>query len=329
MNKAILQSVNKVRAFDMFCGAGGSSRGATMAGVEVVGGLDMWDVAIDAHRENFPGSCDYQLKASSLSPHRVREEVGSIDLLLASPECTGHSVAKGRRPGCEHSRATAFQVIRFAKVLEPRWIVVENVLQMRNWMRFDEWAQKLKALGYHFDHRVLDASRHATPQSRRRLFVVCDREKQPMLPSDRKSADKGAGTILGRGEPVDAPWKWTRLDIPGRAKATLERAERAINALGRNTPFIMVYYGSDGSGGFQPLTRPLRTITTLDRFAYVRPIRGGHEMRMLQPSELAAAMGFPAYHKLPNVTRREKIKRIGNAVCPKVMRDVVKQLVKA
>jgi DNA (cytosine-5)-methyltransferase 1 len=38
-----------IRTFDMFCGGGGSSRGATMAGCEVVGGLDMWDVAIQTH----------------------------------------------------------------------------------------------------------------------------------------------------------------------------------------------------------------------------------------------------------------------------------------
>lgn len=87
-----------------------------------------------------------------------------------------------------------------------------------------------------------------------------------------------------------------------------------------------LYYGSDGAGGFQRLDRPLRTITTLDRFAYVRPNGDGHEMRMLQPTELAAAMGFPTCHKLPKSTRREKIKLIGNAVCPRVMSEVVKTL---
>lgn len=289
----------------------------------------MWDLAIRTHRDNFPEASHYRMKASSLSPHRLAEEIGEIDLLMASPECTSHSVAKGSRPGCEQSRATAFEVIRFAKVLEPRWIVVENVLQMRQWHRFDEWVHKLARLGYHLQHGVLDASHYSTPQSRRRLFIVCDREQEPTLPPKRRTPEKAAMSVLGRGESKNRPWPWSRLDIPGRAKATLARAKRAIDALGRKTPFIMVYYGSDGSGGFQPLDRPLRTITTLDRFAYVRPVWGGHEMRMLQPTELAAAMGFPAYHQLPDVTRREKIKMIGNAVCPKVMRDVLKHLTAA
>ncbi|MDY0170845.1 MAG: DNA cytosine methyltransferase [Thermoguttaceae bacterium] len=133
-------------------------------------------------------------------------------------------------------------------------------------------------------------------------------------------------SVLGRGESKGEPWRWSCLDIPGRAEATLARATRAIAELGSQAPFIMVYYGSDGAGGFQTLDRPLRTITTLDRFAYVRPDGVGHEMRMLQPTELAAAMGFPASHKLPDVSRREKIRLIGNAVCPPVMCAVVKAL---
>jgi DNA (cytosine-5)-methyltransferase 1 len=298
-----------------------------MAGVDVVGGVDMWDIAIRAHQDNFPGAVGYRMKAASLTPQRVREEVGQIDLLLASPECTSHSVAKGNKPACEISRATAFQVIRFAKVLQPRWIVVENVLQMQHWARFDEWTAKLQALGYRLNSRVLDSSQHGTPQTRRRLFVVADRERNPELPNRRPRSLQPASSILGRGEPKARPWAWTPLDVPGRAKATLQRAQRAFDELGTKTPFIMVYYGSDGSGGFQTLDRPLRTITTLDRFAYIRPVRGGHEMRMLQPTELAAAMGFPSYHRLPDVARREKIKMIGNAVCPRVMRDVVRQLV--
>jgi DNA (cytosine-5)-methyltransferase 1 len=96
--------------------------------------------------------------------------------------------------------------------------------------------------------------------------------------------------------------------------------------LGDDVPFIMVYYGTDGAGGFQTINRPLRTITTLDRFAYVKPNGAGHEMRMLQPPELAAAMGFPRHHVWAESTRRERIKMIGNAVCPPVMQAVVEAL---
>jgi DNA (cytosine-5)-methyltransferase 1 len=317
----------QIRTFDMFCGGGGSSRGAVMAGAKPVAALDMWALASETYELNFSDTTTYRMKASSLSPHRVVEEVGNIDLLLASPECTSHSVAKGNKPRCEKSRATAFEVIRFAKVMMPRWIVVENVMQMRRWNRFEEWHRKLRAIGYKTNFDILDAQFHATPQSRRRMFMVCDLETEPTLPKKGHRTTKTVASILGRGEPKQQPWKFSPVDGPKRAKATLERAERAMDELGEKTPYIMVYYGTDGAGGFQALDRPLRTVTTLDRFAYVKPNGRGHEMRMLQPPELAAAMGFPTCHKWPDASRRERIKLIGNAVCPPVMRDVVKTLV--
>ena len=112
-----------------------------------------------------------------------------------------------------------------------------------------------------------------------------------------------------------------------RAGDTLERAKRAISSLGEDAPFLIVYYGTDAAGGWQTLDRPLRTITTLDRFALVRPSKGGHVMRMLQPPELAKAMGFPSNYKWPDVTRRERIKLVGNAVSPPVMKAVVEAIV--
>ena len=71
---------------------------------------------------------------------------------------------------------------------------------------------------------------------------------------------------------------------------------------------------------------PLRTITTVDRFAYVKPTAEGHMMRMLQPDELRKAMGFPESYSFPNVTRREKVKLMGNAVCSPVMEAIVASL---
>lgn len=316
-----------VRTFDMFCGGGGSSRGAVLAGATPVAALDMWELATETYSLNFPAATVYRMKASSLKPHRMRDEIGKIDLLLASPECTSHSVAKGNKPRCEKSRATAFEVIRFAKVLQPRWIVVENVMQMRYWHRFSAWRRRLEEIGYNTNVGVLDAQYHTTPQSRRRLFVVCDREVQPSLPAEGQRTKKTVQSVLGRGESVRSPWEFSPVESPNRADATIERAKGAIAKLGKNTPFIMVYYGTDGAGGFQTIDRPLRTITTLDRFAYVKPNGRGHEMRMLQPPELAAAMGFPRYHIWPETSRRNRIRLIGNAVCPPVMRDVVKSLI--
>lgn len=318
---------DQIRVFDMFCGGGGSSRGAVMAGATPVAALDMWSIAAETYQLNFPDAITYHMKASSLTPTRVVEDVGRIDLLLASPECTNHSVAKGNRPRCENSRATAFEVVRFARMLRPRWLVVENVIQMQRWQRFKEWCLELESLGYHLSSAVLDAQFYGTPQSRRRLFIVADLESAPQTPNNSARTRKTVRSILGYGEQGGRPWGFTPVATKTRSKATIERAQRAISELGESAPFIMVYYGTDGAGGFQTIDRPLRTVTTLDRFAFVRPNENGHEMRMLQPPELAAAMGFPANHKWAESTRRERIKLIGNAVCPPVMKAVVGTLV--
>lgn len=81
--------------------------------------------------------------------------------------------------------------------------------------------------------------------------------------------------------------------IPTPREATIERAERAMKALGKRVPFLIVCYGSDGPGGWQTLERPLRTLTTLDRFGLVTWEGSEPMLRMLQVDELKSAMGFP------------------------------------
>lgn len=161
------------------------------------------------------------------------------------------------------------------------------------------------------------------PQSRRRLFLLCSRTGKAKALSPDISSIKNASSIIDQSD----TYNFSFLHTPKRAKATLERAKRAIDTLGKDKPFLIVYYGTDGSGGWQSLDKPLRTITTLDRFAYVKPTPQGHMMRMLQPDELKQAMGFPADYQIVARTRRERIKLIGNAVCPPVMKNIVRSLI--
>jgi len=226
----------RLRTFDLFCGAGGSSRGAVMAGATPVAGLDLWELATDTYKLNFPHAVTYRMKASSLPSQRLVDEVGEIDLLLASPECTNHSIARGNRPRCDNSRNTAFEVIRFARILRPRWVVVENVLPMKYWERFDEWHNKLKAIGYKTDVGILDAQYHDTPQSRCRLFIVGDLEAKPSLPERGPRTARTVASVIGTGEPENRPWRFSPVKKPTRAKATVNRAERAIEALGEVPP---------------------------------------------------------------------------------------------
>lgn len=311
----------KIRAIDLFCGAGGSSWGAKLAGVEMIAAFDRWALAGENYEENFPGAKFYEGKLENLKITQISKQLGKIDLLLASPECTNHSLAKGNKPRCDNSKNTAFQVIKFAAALKPRWIVIENVVVMRQWSRYPELKRKLERLGYKLREQVLNSVDFAVPQTRRRLFLLCDRERLPDPVTELTSKPKMVSSVLDQ----NGTYKYSPLRAERRAKATLERAERAIEAVGPNKPFLMVYYGSDYAGGWQTLDRPLRTITTLDRFALVKPSPKGHLMRMLQVPELQAAMGMDGM-KFLHGTRRDRIKMIGNAVCPPVMRAIVSHL---
>ncbi len=89
-----------LRAIDLFCGIGGNSWGAQRAGVEIVAGFDKWELAGKVYQDNFPHTRFYQTDLSRLTRSDIRrfqQEIGPVDLILASPECTSHSVARGSR----------------------------------------------------------------------------------------------------------------------------------------------------------------------------------------------------------------------------------------
>lgn len=314
-----------LRTLDLFAGAGGSSCGARMAGAHIVAAVDSWPLAQKTYIDNFAGVVFRSTDCGATGlPKTIKEKVGPIKLLLASPECTNHTCAKGGGERSEESRKTAFQVVRFAKVLKPRWIVVENVIHMRTWDQYAKWLEDLRTLKYKIREQVLNAADFGVPQARKRLFVTCDLDGEPpeILAPEHRVAVAADDIIEKNGMYSYSPLRSMR-----RAQATIARADRAIEALGDDNPFLLVYYGTDGAGGWQRVDTPLRTITTLDRFAYVRPGQSGqHEMRMLQVPELKKAMGFPDEFKLNHGVRRDKIKLLGNAVCPPVMKAVVEAL---
>lgn len=291
--------------------------------MEIRAGIDMDAIATRTYQDNFSTAHVINKRLEDINLTALKKDIGTIDLLLASPECTNHTCAKGSAPRSESSRATAMCVVEYARTFRPRWLVLENVIHMRPWSRYGELKRELEALGYHIGEQVLDSKDFGVAQSRRRLFIVGDRERAPKLVTHKRRGRKK--TVASVLDPAGT-WATTALMSEKRAPDTLARAERAFQALGRDRPFLIVYYGTDGSGGWQSLDRPLRTITTVDRFALVTPSSNGPQMRMLQVPELRRAMGFDADHRFDQGTRRDKVRLLGNGVCPPVMETVVRAL---
>ena len=313
-----------VRAIDLFCGGGGGSWGAREAGAEIVLGVDNWKLASEVYAENFPGALAVNENVNGKWLEGAFPAFEDIDLILASPECTNHTCAKGNQPRDESSRRTARHVLRYARLFKARWLILENVVHMRAWSGYDYLLDGL-ARDYHVRAQILDAADFGVPQTRRRLFLLCDRKR---MPNPVRSLDGMVAALWARDilDPTGT-WPASALRRKSRAQATIERANRAIAALGRGTPFLIVYYGTDGAGGWQPLDRPLRTLTTLDRFGLVEWDGATPTLRMLQVPELKRAMGWPESFMLGRGTRREKIMLLGNGVCPPVMQAAVSALI--
>ncbi|MGW0247593.1 DNA cytosine methyltransferase [Nocardia goodfellowii] len=182
---------------DLFCGAGGSSSGATMVpGVQVRYAANHWQLAVDTHNTNHPSTDHACADISQVDPRLFPR----TDLLWASPSCTNHSQARGHRrdtdiqpdlfgellpdEAAERSRATMWDVVRFAEQHRYRAMIVENVVEAAKWVMFPAWRQALTLLGYKLRVVYLN-SMHAgaagdpAPQSRDRLYVVCWRTGDP------------------------------------------------------------------------------------------------------------------------------------------------------
>ncbi|WP_255663768.1 MULTISPECIES: DNA cytosine methyltransferase [unclassified Nocardia] len=175
---------------DLFCGAGGSSTGAiAVPGVAVRMAVNHWRLAVETHHSNHPTTDHACVDISQVDPRLFPR----TDLLWASPSCTNHSVARGRSraadsqpdlfgeilpsEAAERSRATMWDVVRFAEHHCYRGIIVENVVDAAKWVMWPAWLQALELLGYRY-HVVYLNSMHAqacgdpAPQSRDRLYVV-------------------------------------------------------------------------------------------------------------------------------------------------------------
>jgi DNA (cytosine-5)-methyltransferase 1 len=179
---------------DVFCGAGGNTIGAKLAGLRVVVALNHWDRAIETYGDNNPDvDVVERVDVSACDPRRYP----STNIGIFSPECTTHSPAGGNKharpdwhpnlfplkaidPATLRSRVTMLDVIRFTEYHRYEIVIIENVVEATRWELFPDWLQMMHNLGYH--HRINSFNSmffHPTPQSRDRIYIVFWRKGNP------------------------------------------------------------------------------------------------------------------------------------------------------
>lgn len=203
-NLLVAELRNKPRRFtfvDLFCGAGGSSIGLTMAGGLLLFAANHSKRVIETHMANFR---DAEHKTADLNHYDMRNIPAGADVLWASPICTEISPAGGRKrrtrkdnPGqlalmrdghvpkdvFERTRATFADVIRATEIHLFRYVLVENVVEAAlDWKLFWWWLQGMVILGYQWQivcvsaAHVGDQTNPYAPQRRDRMYIVFNRE---------------------------------------------------------------------------------------------------------------------------------------------------------
>jgi len=193
-----------IHAVDLFCGAGGTLEGLAQACDDLGYDLDVtavnhWETAIETHRRNHPDGDHHVSKVEELHPPDVASE--GIDILIAAPECTHFSVARGGKPVNEQKRASPWHVLDWVEKLRPENVLLENVRELKSWGPiedgsptrngdiFETWIDAFHALGYSVDWDVLNAADYGDPTTRKRLFVVGRRGRRASFPEPTHSAD--------------------------------------------------------------------------------------------------------------------------------------------
>lgn len=270
-----------IQAADLFCGAGGTSSGlyracACMGSPLNLVAVNHWAVAIETHRANHPDARHICATLESIDP-RVAVPSGYLNILVGSPECTHHSIARGGKPVSDQLRASAWHILRWAELLTIDNILIENVREFRDWgptnskgkpikkrkgETYQAFLTALRSLNYNVEDRVLNAADYGDPTSRNRLFVMARRDNKKITWPDASFGNNKSRPYRTAREVID--WDLQGQSIFKRKKplavATMARIAAGLRKYGGKNaePFLVMMYGANDA---RSIDRPMPTIT--------------------------------------------------------------------
>ncbi|MBU2704092.1 DNA (cytosine-5)-methyltransferase 1 [Sporomusaceae bacterium BoRhaA] len=283
---------------DNFAGGGGASTGISVAiGRSVDVAINHDPAAIAMHKANHPDTEHYCESVWDIDPLTVTGG-RPVALCWFSPDCKHFSKAKGGKPVEKHIRGLAWVAVRWAAVVKPRVIMLENVEEFKTWgpllknnmpdpkrkgITFKAFINALKRLGYRVDWRELRACDYGAPTIRKRFFMIARCDGRPIVwPNPTHGEPTSPEVKSGRLKPWRTAAEIIDWSLPCHsiferkrplAENTMRRIARGIQkfVIDNPEPFVIKvnHHGADFRG--QSIKEPLQTITAKNGWGIVTP----------------------------------------------------------
>ena len=345
-----------MKFIDLFAGIGGFRLGMESAGHECVAFCEIDKFARASYKaiHNTEGEIELH-DITTVTDEEIRN-IGHVDVICGGFPCQAFSIAGARR-GFEDTRGTLFfEIARFAAILKPKYLFLENVKGLLNHDKGDTFETILSALdelGYDVEWQVLNSKDFGVPQNRERVFIIGHlrgergRKVFPIGGEDEKSSAKRLGiNILGNTKNPNGTVQGTKdivhdpKGIVGTLTATDYKGPKQIAV-----PKIRVReatkkgYAEATVGDSVNLAHPnsktrrgrvgegiANTLVTGDSQGVVMP---NFRIRKLTPREYWRLQGFPgwAFDKAQEVNSNSQLyKQAGNSVTVNVIKEIARYL---
>lgn len=348
-----------MKFIDLFAGIGGFRFGMESAGHECVAFCEIDKFARSSYKaiHNTEGELELH-DITQVTDDEIRA-IGHVDAICGGFPCQAFSIA-GHRRGFEDTRGTLFfEIARFASILKPKYLFLENVKGLLNHDKGDTFEVILSALdelGYDVEWQVLNSKDFGVPQNRERVFIIGNfrgergRKIFPIGGENEKSSTERLGiNILGNTKNPNGTAQGTRdivhdpKGIAGALTATYYKGPKQVAIPVQ--PKIRVReatkqgYAEASVGDSVNLSHPnsktrrgrvgegiANTLVTGDSQGVVTP---NFRIRKLTPRECWRLQGFPdwAFDKAQEVNSNSQLyKQAGNSVTVNVIKEIARHL---
>ena len=301
--------INGELIVDNFAGGGGASTGIELAtGYSVDIAINHDPEAIKMHRANHPNTKHYCENVWAVDPVKACNG-HPVGLAWFSPDCKHFSKAKGGKPKDKNIRGLAWVALRWAGLVRPRVIMLENVEEFKTWgplnrrhhpikakqgKTFERFVQQLRELGYEVEFRELIAADYGAPTMRKRFFMIARCDGKPIVwpepthgPADSEEVKAGllkpyvgAYTQIDFSRPCPSIFdtseeikeKYGIRAVRPLAQKTMDRIARGLKkfVLDNPEPFI-IQCNHGGERRPNDIREPMPTITGKHGYGIVEP----------------------------------------------------------